>query len=274
MSKPNFLTIDIEEWYHADYDGLQPATYSQDTHLEALVDRLIDLCAEYGVHTTCFVLGSVAQSKPGIVKKLHMAGHEIASHGCDHELVYRIGPRRFEEDLRRSCDILEALTGEKVLGYRAPSFSVTSDSLGWYYDVLEAAELVYSSSVFSGRTFLYGVPDFPDRVHHPVVGGRTRKTIEFPVPRVNLAGRHLGLYVRLFPASMILRRIESDNQAGKPVVLYVHPREIDPFQPRLQLPFPQSVIHYWGIRGCEAKLRKIVSRARFGRMRDALPAFG
>ena len=107
----NFLTFDIEEWYHANYEGLDPVTQPQETHLEALVERLIDLCAERGVRTTCFVLGSVAEAKPGIVKKLHRAGHEIASHGYGHELVYPMGPARFAGDLRVSCDILEALTG-------------------------------------------------------------------------------------------------------------------------------------------------------------------
>ena len=270
----NFLTLDIEEWYHANYEGLDPVTQPQETHLEALVERLIDLCAERGVRTTCFVLGSVAEAKPGIVKKLHRAGHEIASHGYGHELVHPMGPARFADDLRVSCDILEALTGEKVLGYRAPSFSVTREALPWYYEALENAGLTYSSSVFPGRTFLYGIPDFPDRIHAPVISGQRRNIVEFPVPVVRIAGKQMGLYIRLFPGWAIARRMARDNRAGKPVVLYVHPREIDPHQPRLPLPFLQSVIHYWGIQGCEAKLQFLLKHAQFGRMQDAVPAFG
>jgi polysaccharide deacetylase family protein (PEP-CTERM system associated) len=270
----NFLTLDIEEWYHSNYEGCATPVRPGETRLEALVDRLIELCSERGVRTTCFVLGSVAEAKPGIVRKLHAAGHEIASHGYGHELVHPMGPSRFASDLRVSCEILEALTGEKVLGYRAPSFSVTEDALAWYYDTLEAAGLAYSSSVFPGRTFLYGVPGFPERIHRPVVSGQPRKIVEFPVPAVHIAGNQIGLYFRLFPGWAIARRIARDNRAGRPVILYVHPREIDPEQPRLELPFWPSVIHYWGIRGCEAKLRSVLTGASFGRMKDAAQALG
>jgi polysaccharide deacetylase family protein (PEP-CTERM system associated) len=238
-----------------------------------LVDRLIALCAERSVRTTCFVLGSVARAKPEVVRKLHAAGHEIASHGFGHDLVYSMGRERFAGDLSRSLDTLEEVTGERVLGFRAPSFSVTREILPWYYDTLEEAGLRYSSSVFPGRTFLYGIPDFPDRIHRPVVAGSRRGIVEFPAPAVWCAGRQIGLYVRLFPAWVIGRRIARDNRAGKPVILYVHPREIDPHQPRLTLPFFQGLIHYWGIRSCEAKLRSIIGSAVFGRMGDYVAAF-
>jgi polysaccharide deacetylase family protein (PEP-CTERM system associated) len=262
----NFLTLDIEEWYHANYEGFEGATYSRDTNLEALTDRLIDLCAENGVATTCFVLASVAQDKPRVVKKLHAAGHEIASHGCGHELVYTLGAKRFQADLAASIDILQDLTGEQVLGYRAPSFSVTHDILSWYYAVLEEAGLRYSSSVFPGRTFLYGAPGFPVQVHRPVVAGRECGVVEFPLPLMRLFGLQMPLYIRLFPAWAIARQLAHDN-----VVLYLHPREIDPSQPRLDLPFMQARIHYWGVRTCESKLRAVLRAAPFGRLRDHLP---
>jgi polysaccharide deacetylase family protein (PEP-CTERM system associated) len=266
----NFMTFDIGEWYHANYSGLERAEYSGDTNLEALTDRLIDLCAERGVATTCFVLAAVAKDKPRVIKKLHAAGHEIASHGCGHELVYTLGAKRFAADLAISRDILEDLTGEKVLGYRAPSFSVTQDILCWFYAVLEEAGLAYSSSVFPGRTFLYGVPGFPARVHRPVVSGRECGIVEFPLPLVRLFGKQMPLYIRLFPAWAIAHRMARDNRSGKPVVLYAHPREIDRDQARLDLRFVQARIHYWGIRGCESKLRSVLRSARFGRMRDYL----
>jgi polysaccharide deacetylase family protein (PEP-CTERM system associated) len=269
----NFLTFDIEEWHHANYSGVAPAAAERETALESQVERLIELCAEHDVRTTCFVLGCIAQAKPSVVRKLHAAGHEIASHGCAHELVCTMGPARFAEDLRVSCALLEDITGERVSGFRAPSFSVTRETLAWYYDVLEEAGLAYSSSVFPGRTFLHGVPDFPARIHRPVVAGKRRGIVEFPVPVVRLAGWQIGLYIRLFPAWAIARRIARENRAGNPVVLYVHPREIDPAQPRLPLRWPQSLIHYWGIRGCEAKLRALAETHRFGRMKDAVAGF-
>ncbi len=265
----NFLTLDIEEWYHANYEGFDADRYAgAQTNLESLVDRLIDLFAEYGVKTTAFVLASVAERKPAIVRKLAAAGHEIASHGYGHELVYRMGPHRFLDDLGRASQVLGDITGEMPQGFRAPSFSVRRGMLSWFYDALELFRFAYSSSIFPGQTFLYGVPGFPAEPHQPEVDGRRWPLFEFPVPVVKLAGKQMGLYLRLFSAGMIRRRIERDNRAGRPVVLYVHPREIDPDQPRLPLPPLQRLIHYWGIRGSEQKLRRLLAAGAFGRMRD------
>ena len=207
------------------------------------------------------MLGSVAGDDPQVVKRIAAEGHEVASHGYGHRAVFSMRPASFAEDLRRSCGMLESLTGQSVRGYRAPSFSVTREILPWYYEALGKAGLIYSSSVFPGRTFLYGIPDFPRRVHRPVIDGRETGIIEFPVTRVDIAGKTVGLYPRLFPTSFVRYRIREENAAGHPAMLYMHPREIDPAQPRLALPWPQSFIHYFGIRGCEAKLRNLLRTA-------------
>lgn len=270
----NLLTFDIEEWYHANYEGFDASQYAgQATHLEALMDRLLDLCARHGVKSTFFVLGSVAEEKPGVVRAIHAGGHEVASHGYGHRSVQSMTPAEFRTDLKRSLDMLESITGTKVLAYRAPSFSVTAGTLGWFYDALQEAGIRCSSSVFPGRTFLYGIRGFPERAHYPVVDGRRVGVLEIPMPRVSLFGRDLGLYVRLFPAWYLRRRIEGDNRMGLPVSLYVHPREIDPQQPRLRLRWPVALIHYWGISGCERKLDALLARlpGRFGRVCDLLP---
>jgi polysaccharide deacetylase family protein (PEP-CTERM system associated) len=271
---PNLLTFDVEEWYHANYEGFDPAPYAgRPTHLDALVDRLLELCARHAVKSTFFVLGSVAESKPGIVRRIHAAGHEVASHGYGHQSVWPMGPAEFRADVKRSCEILQGITGATVTSYRAPSFSVRAETLGWFYDALEECGILCSSSVFPGRTFLYGVPGFPERVHYPVVdGGRRVNVLEIPMPRVRVLGRDMGLYVRLFPAWFLRRRIRRDNRAGRPVTFYVHPREIDPQQPRLALRWPVALIHYWGIAGCERKLDALLAAgAPFGRVCDLLP---
>jgi len=278
MSGPdpvNLLTFDVEEWYHANYEGLDPSSYAgQPTCLEALMDRLLDLCARHGVKSTFFVLGSVAEAKPSMVRAIHAAGHEVASHGYGHRSVGAMTPAEFRADLRRSCDVLEDVIGAKVVAYRAPSFSVTAETLGWFYAALEEAGILCSSSVFPGRTFLYGIAGFPEYVHYPLVEGRRVHVLEIPLPRVRILGRDLGLYVRLFPAWFLRRRIARDNRRGRPVTLYVHPREIDPDQPRLALRRPVALIHYWGIAGCERKLDGLMTSlpSRFGRVRDLLPS--
>src|SRR3984893_6565119 len=269
----NFLTFDIEEWYHVNYHGIDTSSYREkSTNLESLVDRLMDICGEYGVRTTCFILGDVGRQTPSVVKKLHAHGHEIASHGCAHESVYPMTPDQFRADLQRSCDILENVTGEKVLGFRAPSFSIKQETLPWFYPTLESLGLRYSSSVFPGQTFLYGIPDFPRHVHYPIVNGVTQKILEFPMPRVEFLGKQMGLYFRLFPAWMIRRKMLNDNRMGKPVILYLHPREIDVDQPQLPLRGFEKLIHYWGIRRCEDKLSAVLrdTPTRFFAFRDVL----
>jgi polysaccharide deacetylase family protein (PEP-CTERM system associated) len=271
----NLLTFDVEEWYHVNYEGFDGAGYAgQPTHIEALMARLLELCDRHNVKCTFFVLGSVAEVKPAIVRAIHTAGHEVASHGYGHEPVWSMAPAAFRADLRRSCSILEDITGTGITAYRAPSFSVRAETLGWFYETLEEAGILCSSSVFPGRTFLYGVPGFPEHVHFPAVHDREVSVLEIPLPRVRFLGRDMGLYVRFFPAWFLKRRIREDNQAGRPVTFYVHPREIDGEQPRLPLRWPVSMIHYWGIAGCERKLgRLLASGAAFGRVRDLLPEF-
>ena len=263
----NFLTFDIEEWFHANFSGVDFKNYSGvSIDLEKNVDRLIDICAENGVLSTCFILGSVAESKPQIVKKLHRAGHEIASHGFDHELVYNMTREKFKDDLKRSCAVIEDTTGEKVLGFRAPCWSIKKENFSWYYPVLEEAGLKYSSSVYPAYTFLYGIPDFPKKALHPLVAGKETKILEIPAPVMNVLGKDFGFsggfYLRFLPGWLIKRVMQNCNQRGEPIFIYLHPREIDIKQPKLKLPLLEDFIYYWGINSCEKKLRQIIMSFR------------
>jgi len=273
----NFLTFDIEEWFHANFLGVNLEDYSElSTDLEKNVDRLIAVCAEINVYSTCFILGSVAENKPQIVKKLYMAGHEIASHGYNHKLVYTMTGDEFRKDLQKSCTIIENITGEKVLGYRAPSWSVKKENLPWFYTILEEAGLKYSSSVYPAHTFLYGIPCFTRKVHYPVINGKKINVLEMPVPVVSLLGKYLGFsggfYLRFLPVWFINRTIRNFNYKSEPVFIYLHPREIDVKQPKLKLPVFEDFIHYWGINSCEKKLRKILISlsGKIVRIRDSL----
>ncbi|MGO9379936.1 MAG: polysaccharide deacetylase family protein [Dissulfurispiraceae bacterium] len=270
----NFFTLDIEEWYRVNYGGIDLAKCRElPSNLEATVDRLIELCEMNNVKTTCFVLGQLAEENPGVVRKLHRAGHEIASHGYGHQMITQMKPEEFRQDLTRSSKILENIIGEKVIGYRAPSYSVTKENLEWFYSTLEELGFRYSSSVFPAKAFLYGIKDFPQQMHLPVINGRRCSVMEIPVPVVSIIGKKIGLYIRLFPSRFIIAFIERRNRRGQSVFLYLHPREIDVRQPKLSLPFWTSLIHYWGIRGCEKRVADIlrVCGPGFFRMRDILP---
>jgi len=271
----NFLTFDIEEWYNANYDSIDLTKFSgKNTNLEKNVDRLLEICDQNDIKTTCFVVGEVARNKPQIVKKIHDQGHEIASHSFNHNLVYEMTPAQFEDDLRKSLDALEQIIGEKVVGFRAPSWSVNLDTLSWFYPILYKHGILYSSSVFPGKTFLYGIPGFPQKVHRPVVDGKVMDVWEIPQTLVSFAGKSVGFsggfYMRFFPSWFINKWLESANQKNKNVFVYLHPREIDPGSPRLKLPVLERMIHYWGVKGCEQKLIKVikVNEQSFVRMRD------
>jgi polysaccharide deacetylase family protein (PEP-CTERM system associated) len=264
----NFLTFDIEEWYHANYEGLDISQFKdRPVEFRRLMDRLLHLCEYGGFKSTFFVLGSIAEKYPDIVKAIQSAGHEVASHGYGHELVYKMTPAQFRADLQKSSTILEDITGNKVQGFRAPSFSVNIDCADWYYRTLEERGFLYSSSVFAGKTFLYGIPGFPDNVHQPILADGRQTTIwEFPIPSIQVLGLSVGMYIRLFPAWLIRKLILGRNSDGKSQMLYLHPREIDPLQPRLPLPATTSFIHYFGINGCESKLKSVFrnNASRFG----------
>ena len=255
----NFLTFDIEEWFHANYDGVDTSGYDiKSTNLENNVDRLIEICDRYDVKSTCFILGDVARHKPHIVKKLFDAGHEIASHGSSHKLIYPMTPDEFRTDIQASSDILEQIIGEKVVGFRAPSWSVKRDTLLWFYEVLAEEGFLYSSSVYPAKNTLFGIENFEDTPHYPT----SAKILEIPQSVMNLFGNRVGYagggYLRFFPTWLIQRVIRSKNNEGKSIFIYLHPREIDIDQPRLKLGWMDGYFHYQGITGCEEKLSSLL----------------
>ena len=271
----NFLTVDLEEWFHVNYSGIDSAALaSSRSNLPELTERLLGGFGKCGVRCSFFILGSVAEKYPETIRAIQKAGHEIASHGYGHKSVSQMSAGEFRSDLRRASDLLESITGAKVLGFRAPSFSVTKEILPWYYETLEDLGYKYSSSIFVGKTFLYGIRDFPYRIHAPSGPGWRTPVVEIPITKVNLGFTALPLYLRLFPARFILRKVRQENAAGRPAMLYLHPREIDPGQPRLPLTKTQSTIHYYGIAGCERKVQEILGGARFTTIEEYLATRG
>lgn len=259
---PNFLTFDIEEWFHANYESVDTSKYvHMPSSLPNLVDILIEEMATYEIHSTCFIVGTVAQKHPQMVKKLHAAGHEIASHSMHHRLVHSLTPEEFEEDTRESCEVLENLTGEKVRGYRAPSWSVKKETLSWFYPVLHKLGIDYSSSVFPVANYLYGI-DGVSMQPHIIKLPMHQRMHEIPCSVSSLWGKKFGFsggfYFRLFPSWFIKRAAGQLNHKGLPVVYYLHPREIDINQDTLELPLFEKFIHYWGINGTLPKLQTLM----------------
>lgn len=275
----NALTIDVEDYFQVNAFARQ-VRYDQwggyPLRVAANTRRILDMLDEFGITATFFVLGWVAEQESGLVREIHGRGHEIASHGYAHQLVYNIGPVAFREDIRRSKRILEDQCGEAVLGYRAPSYSITARSL-WALDILVEEGFGYDSSIFPVYHDTYGMPDAPRFPH--VVESRAGNITEFPLTtfplglgtkkyRLPIAG---GGYLRLLPAELIRRGIKRINQfESQPAVLYFHPWEIDPHQPRIKGSFKSRFRHYLNLHRTEGKLRHLMTSLRFGRMNQIL----
>jgi polysaccharide deacetylase family protein (PEP-CTERM system associated) len=274
---PNAMTIDVEEYFHANvFDGT-PARLAGD-RLESRVrrstERLLALFADAGVRASFFVLGSVADRHPGLVREIARGGHEIASHGQAHQLVFEQTPAEFREDIRRAKATLESLSGSAVRGYRAPSYSVTARSL-WALDAMLEEGYEYDASIFPIRHDRYGIPGAPRHPYRVERGGR--RLAEAPPSTIRLAGINLpvagGGYFRLLPYGWTRWGIRHLNEAeGKPAIFYTHPWEMDVEQPRLSLSPLSSWRHYTNLEKTEAKLTRLVREFRFAPLGDVLDA--
>jgi len=235
MSMQNILTLDIEDWYQSSLAILGPEHADVQRPVppgERVVGntrRLLRILAEHKVRATCFILGTVAETYPDLVCEIHQAGHEIATHGYGHELVYKLSPGEFTADLRKSIELLESITSQKVRGYRAPYFSITRQSK-WALDVLVNLGLEYDSSIVPIRRKLYGFPGW-ESFPHVIYAGNNRPLLELPVSTVSFLGQNLpvggGGYFRLLPCPLIRWAIRAINRQGQSAVFYLHPYELD-----------------------------------------------
>lgn len=264
----NAFTVDVEDYFQVSaFDGVlaREDWASQPLRVEDSTRRLMDLLDEFEVRATFFLLGWIAEQRPGLVREIAQRGHEIGAHGYDHRLVYDLQPDEFREDLRRTCALIEEACGRRPRVYRAPSFSFTRASL-WALDVLAEEGFVLDSSIFPVRHDRYGIPGF---ARDPFVWPEPsrRGLIEFPMTTWRKLGMTLptggGGYFRLLPR-LVHWGIEQANRRGVPAVFYVHPWELDPDQPRFRVGLRTRFRHYVGLRRTEARLRLLLKRHRFG----------
>lgn len=259
----NIFMIDTEDWFHANYeDDLFRNDAAVKSTVEENTEVYLEALERNHATATFFVLGFVAEQHPGLVQKIAQAGHEVASHGYGHQLVYKQTPEEFRQDIQRSKKLLEDIIGKPVRGYRAPSWSITEESL-WALTILEEEGFAYDSSIFPFKNFLYGIsgaPRFPFAAakYQP----RAEKLLEIPPSTVRVPGMNVpfsgGFYFRALPYPFIHLFAKQVNREGHPVVFYLHPREIDPQQPRLKLSKRDALIHYYGIGACRRKMEHML----------------
>jgi polysaccharide deacetylase family protein (PEP-CTERM system associated) len=256
------FSVDVEDWFHI-LDIPATPDISEWDSLPSFVEKnfltLLDIFQEKEVQVTCFFLAWVAQKFPGLVKEALSRGHEIASHGFSHKLTYEMGERPFFEDVKKAKDMLEDISGSPVSGYRATGFSVTEDT-PWYFEKLIEAGYKYSSSVFPATRGHGGLST--DNFAPYIEKRHNGEIIEFPISVAKQFGKPIcffgGGYLRLFPYFLIKRKAQQVLKENRPVVFYIHPREIDPGQPRLPMNFKRAFKSYVNLKGTEQKVQNIL----------------
>lgn len=267
----NALSVDVEDWFQV---GAFERTISRDDwsaldhRVERNTDAVLALFDDAGVKGTFFILGWVAERYPALIRRIAEAGHEVASHGHDHRRVFTFTPEEWRKDLRHSREVLENASGTQVTGYRAPSFSIDQRT-PWAHVILAEEGYAYSSSVAPVRHDHYGWPDSPRFAWRPVADS---DMIELPVTTARFQGRTVaaggGGFFRLLPYAFSRWAIRQVNERDRrPAIIYFHPWEIDPDQPRVRnAPLRSRLRHYTNLSVMAPKLRRLARDFAWGRV--------
>jgi polysaccharide deacetylase family protein (PEP-CTERM system associated) len=265
------LTVDVEDYFHV--SAFEKAIDRSDwvnleQRVEASTHRLLELFSEHNAKCTFFTLGWVAERYPNLIKAIVDQGHELASHGFSHQRATNMTPDEFREDVSRSKQVLEAASGQAILGYRAPSFSF-NDSNVWVYNILKELGFEYSSSTYPIKHDLYGVPKWPRFKYE-----RPEGIIEIPVPTIRKNNTNTGIggggYFRLYPYWFSKKRINNYlTKENQPYSFYFHPWEIDPEQPRIAGASIKSKLrHYLNLSRMEGKVVKLLDDYQWDTMKS------
>lgn len=268
----NILTVDIEEYFHSPaFDSLFGADKwpSLESRVTYNTERMLEILKEYSVTATFFILGWVAERFPDIINKIKSKNHEIACHGYSHRFVYKLTPAEFKNEVVHTINILNDLGIDNIKGYRAPAFTITENSL-WALDILAEMGFQYDASIYPIYRPRYGIPSSNRFIHQVKTTGRD--ITEIPASTIRLIGRNWpvagGGYFRLYPYPLTRWAIENINKEGHPAVVYIHPWELDPGQPKLKPDPKNRFTHYVRLGSTEDKFRKLLSEFQFGPIRD------
>ncbi len=272
--KQSILTVDVEDYFHVEAFSNEIPTSDWGAfscRVEHNTLRLLDLLDECQARATFFILGWVAERFPALVQEIVRRGHEPACHSYWHRLVYRLGREEFRKDTLRAKNVIEQSAGMQVSGYRAPSYSITPQSL-WALEILVEVGFSYDSSMFPIHHDTYGIPKAPRRPFriHTSAG----PLIEYPITTFRWAGQNFpvagGGYLRILPNWYTRLGVARLRAEEMPLIVYVHPWEIDPEQPRIASEWKSRLRHYTNLRCTESRLRGLlVSSAPFLAFRES-----
>ncbi len=269
MAIKNALTVDVEDYFQvsAFAQTIQPDDWvNHPLRVERNTHHLLDLFDEHQVKATFFVLGWVAERTRKLVEEIALRGHEVASHGYSHQLIYKQKPDVFREETLRSKKLLEDITQMPVRGYRAASYSITRQSL-WALDTLVEAGFEYDSSIFPVRHDRYGIPGSSEQPYH-LTTPQGHSLLEFPLSTAHIFNYRLpiagGGYFRLYPYWLTRAGLRQVNRRSQPFIFYLHPWEIDPAQPKIAASWFSRFRHYNNLDKCEYRLQQLLDDFDFG----------
>jgi polysaccharide deacetylase family protein (PEP-CTERM system associated) len=271
----NILTVDVEEYFQVEnFKGVVPRERwpARGGRAARSTRGILDILDASAARATFFIVGWVAEQFPDLVREIAARGHEIGSHGFSHLPIFDMDPTSFRADLRRSKKALEAAAGVEVRGYRAPTFSIVERTL-WALDILYDEGFAYDSSIFPVHHDRYGIPS-AERFIHMRATPAGRRILELPPMTARFAGCNIpmggGAYFRLLPVEAFVYTLRRLNAQGKPGVVYLHPWEFDPGQPRLAGKWTSRFRHYHNLHATAGKLRRLLRSGRFTTAADAL----
>ena len=275
MAIKNILTVDVEDWYHiCDIEHILPSSQWNrcESRVLANVEKILTLFNRFNVKATFFVLGYVAERTPEVVKIIHEEGHEVASHGYGHLQIYKQREDEFLRDLLQSKTLIEGIISERVVGYRAPEWSMCKgkrDSF-WALDLLAQNGFVYDSSIAPLR--FIGIPDAPTTPYtlstpHGEIKEFPPLVMWSPLGNLPIGG---GWGLRIFPYRSIRRRIDALNRLGHPVLIFCHPSDFDTQTPPLPLPWIKRFVCYGRIRTTEERLTRLLGDFEFASIRGVM----
>jgi polysaccharide deacetylase family protein (PEP-CTERM system associated) len=267
----NIMSVDLEDYYC----DLPISTWNRyEGRVVELTRSILDLFEKYNTHATFFVLGYIAERNPELIEQVKSRGHEIASHGYSHTNIMKMSVENFESDLIKSIDVLRKICGEKILGFRAPFFSINKQNF-WAFDVIKKY-LRYDSSVFPVKLH-YGLSEAPRYIYgisdkDPFKEDPNSKFIEIPLTTLRLPGIGNfpiagGFYMRLIPYHFLKIGIKKFNDKGFPAAFYIHPKDLDPAMPHIP---GYSWHYYWGLKGATKKFESLLRNFRFSSVQEVI----
>jgi len=265
----NAISIDLEDWFCAYNLKIDIKDWDkQELRVVQNARYLLSILKKYNTKATFFVLGWIAEKVPDLIVEIEAAGHEIAAHGYSHTLITKMTPKEFEDDLVKALTIINSIVKSPVIGFRAPSFSITKKTI-WALDILTKNNFKYDSSIFPiGFHPDYGMQDIPLMIHKiGQISEVSMSVAEIFGKRVPCSG---GGYFRLFPYAVIKYLMKKCNKQGRPIIFYVHPWEVDPGQPKIKLSLTKSFRHYHNLGKTAQRLEKLLTDFEFVPIREVL----